>query len=497
MPTTAPAPPADFQPSSQQRDIFSWFGGGRGNLVVRARAGTGKTTSIIRAIDYAPERKILLAAFNKKIAQELGTRIRNPRAEAKTLHALGFGYLRQARGNFEINEGRGFDIALEVAGNQAPTDVVRAVRDIAAIGKNAAPRASVADLARLAVAYDLALDTEWAKDGWDTKRLAELAAEAMEIATEDDGEIDFDDMIYIPVRCQQVRPRYDLVVVDEAQDMCATQLELALGACLQGGRVVVVGDDKQAIYGFRGADSSSIDRLKTELKAAELPLTITYRCPRLIVEEVHRLVPDFTAAPGAPEGAISDIFGDALYAAARPGDFVLSRKNAPLARVCIRFLMQGVRCSITGRDIGKGLIALVKQIRGRAHMSVVDFLGRLESWREKQTERARQLEKKAAVAKIGWITDQADTLITIAADCSSVDALERKIGVLFTETGDAMDRIVCSSVHKAKGLERERVFGLVDTLYLGGQREDVEEQNIEYVMLTRAQREFVRVLGIS
>src|SRR4051812_38185721 len=81
--------------SSQQQDIFTEFKDGRSNLVIRARAGTGKTTTIIEAISYAPEEKILLAAFNKKIAEELKDKLKNPKAEAKTLHSLGFGFVRR------------------------------------------------------------------------------------------------------------------------------------------------------------------------------------------------------------------------------------------------------------------------------------------------------------------------------------------------------------------------------------------------------------------
>jgi hypothetical protein len=79
--------------SGQQTAIFDWFENGEGNLVVRARAGTGKTTTILEAITYAPEQTILLAAFNKKIAEELKSKLKNPRAEAKTLHSLGFGFV--------------------------------------------------------------------------------------------------------------------------------------------------------------------------------------------------------------------------------------------------------------------------------------------------------------------------------------------------------------------------------------------------------------------
>jgi superfamily I DNA/RNA helicase len=86
--------------SAQQEAIFGWFenslvppGTFSQNLVVRARAGTGKTTTILEAILHAPEAKILLCAFNKRIAEELTARLSatGSNAVAKTLHSVGFG----------------------------------------------------------------------------------------------------------------------------------------------------------------------------------------------------------------------------------------------------------------------------------------------------------------------------------------------------------------------------------------------------------------------
>jgi superfamily I DNA/RNA helicase len=131
--------------------------------------------------------------------------------------------------------------------------------------------------------------------------------------------IDFTDMIFLPVANNWIRPQYDMVVVDEAQDMNTCQLAIAQG--LARNRVVVVGDDRQAIYGFRGADSGSLDRLKDELKATELGLTTTYRCGRGIVAlaqtwcQITRLTPAIRPAQwwdfrrlSSLRGRIDDLF---------------------------------------------------------------------------------------------------------------------------------------------------------------------------------------------
>ena len=92
----AKAAPSDCVWSAQQNAIFRWFKEGEGNLVVEARAGTGKTTTIIEAVKSAPEKTILLAAFNKRIKEELESRITSsPHIEAKTLHAIGFMLVRE------------------------------------------------------------------------------------------------------------------------------------------------------------------------------------------------------------------------------------------------------------------------------------------------------------------------------------------------------------------------------------------------------------------
>ena len=56
--------------AEQQQAIFNWFecpaeyDTGYDNLIVRARAGTGKTTTILEGVERSPEQRIVLCAFN-------------------------------------------------------------------------------------------------------------------------------------------------------------------------------------------------------------------------------------------------------------------------------------------------------------------------------------------------------------------------------------------------------------------------------------------------
>jgi superfamily I DNA/RNA helicase len=480
--------------SGQQKDIFTFFKEGQGNLVVRARAGTGKTTTIIEAITHAPEDKILLAAFNKKIATELKDKLKNPKAEAATLHSVGFKFVNRNR-KVKVDSERGDRMARRALPAGAPDTVITLVKKLAALGKNAMPFPDIDDMVDLAYAFDLDPD-EWLEEqDWTTQRIAQAAIQAMEHALADDGTIDFDDMIFVPIRNGWVRPTYSMVVIDEAQDMNAAQLILAMKVCKPKGRIVVVGDDRQAIYGFRGADSNSIDRLKGELIANEMGLTITYRCPKAVVGRINHLVPDYKAADSAPDGIVRDASFEQMIKEAGPGDFVLSRKNAPLTKVCLKFIREGRRAMIEGREIGSGLLNVVKKVRGK---SIPDFLEKLNKWEERQVERLKKAGKSGAEKKIEFINDQAETLRAIAETSKGIPEMETKIREMFQETaGGKLDYIVCSSVHRSKGLERDRVWGLVETLYPGGRRVAIEEQNIEYVMVTRAKKEFVAVTGIT
>lgn len=500
-PTVEPVVPPTRAWSGQQREIFDWFSDAKDHLVVRARAGSGKTTTIIEGLTGAPETRILVAAFNKRIQEELASRLTNPHAEAKTLHGVGYACVRRFWENVPIASGnkRAFALAEAVCGGQAPDPIKRLVATLVTKAREIAPHATeVGQLTEMAVTFECEPDEEWADAGWGLEYVEARTLEAMELAAAKkpgDG-IDFADMLYLPVRNHWLTKWYDLVVVDEAQDMTVTQLEIAQGVC--GGRIAVVGDDRQAIYAFRGADSSSLDRLKAELWATELGLTVTYRCGRVIAEAAKRLVPDLEASPTAPEGEIRTVPTiEAVIGMAVAGDFVLSRTNAPLAKVAMACIRAQKRVRIQGKDIGAGLKALVRKLMtGKAAQSIPAFLERLVVWEQREVERAFKMDRDDQAENI---RDKAETLRVLTDGVTGPRELEARLDTLFSDDGGA-GAIVCSSVHKAKGLEASRVFVLRPTLYPKPRKGQVqtparlrEEENIEYVAITRAQQTLVWV----
>lgn len=514
----------DFIPSPQQESIFDWFAHGDGNLIVRARAGTGKTTTILRGIQYAPEDNILVCAFNKRIQEELASRLECDKARAQTLNSVGYRTLLRAglspawtRMPDQSNGLKPWDrenwLATQVTGGM-PYGAKRLVAKLVTKAREIHPLVHTYDKPQ-ATLCGLAADFDILPDPGSFLPLPEIAnatLRAMDIAAErepTESGIDFADQLYLPLRKQLLRPEYDLVVVDEAQDMTAAQLLMARAVCHPYGRFVIVGDDRQAIYGFRGADSNSLDRLKKELDAEELPLSKTYRCPKRVVALVQTMVPDMQVDPSAPEGVVDTIARlDDIVATAEPGDFVLSRKNAPIARVAMALLRAQKRAKIQGRDIGLGLKALIRDLaKGDAANSLPAFHKRLSTWEDKQCDRLVAMKRED---RCDAIRDQANTLRALSTDATGVPALTARIDYLFTDNGTGS--VVCSTVHKAKGLEANRVFVLKSTFFLpvscecghrhplspckrcpckahvpnlGKQR---EEQNLYYVAVTRAKK---------
>jgi len=250
------------------------------------------------------------------------------------------------------------------------------------------------------------------------------------------------------------------------------------------GRVFAFGDDRQNIYGFRGADVSSSEKFCRDLGATVLPLPVTYRNPRLVVELAKHIVPDFEAAPGAPDGVLDTVTEREFLEAVREGDAVISRSNAALSKYCMLLLGAGRRARIIGRDLGTKLTGLLARARSEKVPEMLEELGRFV---ESEAERLLAARKDDLAEEL---VDNLEALRAISEGVTSMSALTVKVETLFSDERDATDGVIAfMTVHKAKGREFDRVWMFESTFRLNS----IEGENLYYVAITRAKKELILV----
>ncbi|MDD5510717.1 MAG: ATP-dependent helicase [Dehalococcoidales bacterium] len=470
--------------STQQQAVVEAVARNDCDVRVTARAGCGKTTTILHACGPAKGR-VGFIAFNKAIVKDLATKA-PPHVRVQTLHSLGAACLSSALGYRPDLDPDKVYLLAKAHLNEKEKDLISPIIKLVGLIKN--NLADPSDEVMIELCYVFGIDIPD-----DSERLYDVVREVLTDCIPVPGRtctIDFDDMIWLPVVMNLDRyPQYDWLFVDESQDLNACQMEL-VQRCARHGHVCFVGDPAQAIYAFRGADSTAMDTMEAHLtstgrKVLELPLNKTYRCPKKIVALAKRIVPDFEALPQAPEGLVKEISGRDFKAS--PGDMVLCRTNAPLVSIAYVFIRAGTPVKIQGRDIGSGLIALINKLKP---LSIDDLLDKVSSYRERELKKIevqyRDKPSRRMTAE-GVINDKVDTIKELACEHSTVEELITSIHSIFSDIRDTAGVVLLSTIHKAKGLEARRVVWLI--LPKGFQGE--QERNLEYVAMTRAKEELV------
>jgi len=485
--------------TDEQVNVLNWFAGqyGPGNLAIDAVAGSGKTFTVTHGISVAPEQEILYLVFNKKNQREADRKITDSRVTVQTLNACG------ARCVSQVWRGTQWDDTVEAdrierVHPDIHSDALSSVQQLVAFAKNTficVP--TVEQLIALADQRDIfcSVQDPDGNEEYPVAKLADIAQRAMKAATVRDGanRASFNDQVWLPVVMGWVRPSYDLVVVDETQDMNAPQLAMVQKLVRKGGRTCIVGDPFQAIYGFRGAVQDGMGLMIRALSARTLPLTISQRCSKAVGRVATGIVPHFRTADAAVEGAVLATDQVQLLNIVKIGDAILSRVNAPLMSTCLQLLKKGIPARIEGRDVGKALLAIVNKLNAK---SVPDFMKRLARWEDKQTSRLKNT--KNPETKLAAVRDTRETLEAVAEGCANVSEITSRILSLFQNSDDkgVKPAVVLSSVHKAKGLEWDNTYLLSWTFNKRKPKnaaEAQEEANIYYVAATRARHTMTSV----
>lgn len=498
-----------FVPSNYQQAFFNWITDKRGSCVLIAVAGSGKTKSIERALPLIPERfHVQLFAFNTTIGTELGERIELLKEEFKrpfanvragTFHKVGFAAVCRCLGNgikpnTDSNKLR--KLCREWLGEAENELYGTFICKLVGLAKGEGIGAIAPDTEErwwdMVHHHDLFLESEDASEETAVQLARQLLQRSNAAAKA--GSIDFDDMLYLPLLWRLRLWQNDWVFVDEAQDTNPVRRAIAKLALTPGGRLVAVGDPRQAIYGFTGASHDAIDLIKREFNAIELPLTISYRCSKAVVRHAQELVPYMEAHADNMEGKVADIDWNAALKLFGTHDAIICRNTAPLLEVAYSLVARSIGCTVLGREIGAGLVDLVKRMKAKGLEHLEE---KLEAYRDREVAKcmARGEEQKAEA-----VTDRVSCVFTVInhlpETTRTVPALIGKIEGLFSDSNGVLT--LCTG-HKSKGKEYKRVFvlrpELMPSKWARQDHQRQQEENLMYVVRTRAMEELYYLCG--
>lgn len=509
-------------PSPQQQLILDEVQHGSGSIVVKARAGSGKTTLLQMIAEVTPPTELVVAiAFNKQNAVTFTERfpkhVQSSTFHSRSLNALSRSLPRRPK----IDGQKVFNLLKDNLSNRDMDQYFKYVLRLVGYAKNAGVGTNLmsdepSSWFSLIDHFSLVLDSNGTEE-----EAVEIASDILRKSNERLDVIDFDDMLYLAVLRKVTFDKANKLLLDEAQDTNAVQrqlvhwmlaparfehdygsdgfcrschnvhqtdMNLPQGCKTIGGRLIAVGDERQSIYGFRGADSDALELIEQEFSCKVLPLSVSYRCAQSIVLEAQKTEPDIQPHPTAPVGSVEKLLSYDLDTF-DSDDCILCRVTAPLVTLAFGFIKRNVGVRILGKEIGIGLVTLVKKLLG-AETDLDNFEFKLRRWSDREISKALARGHESAAAAI---EDKRDCLMVfveqLAEDELTKSALCNRIESLFSDNNKGL--LTLCSVHKAKGLEWDRVFILDKEKYMPSKWANQEwqmkqEHNLVYVAVTRA-----------
>lgn len=483
--TNAPAPGSLYKPvsvpSEEQEKIFDAVLNSDENLMIEAFAGCGKTTTCVEAMYRSLARNPKLSPsyiIYAKRNQEEAIAKCPPTVVCKTAHAFGLNAIAKTYGKVFVDKYKNDKIASALVGDKDEDTELRYMLGKAMdLGKDY--------LATTSEEIDFIIDKHGLERGeMDPAQFANKVLEGMELSAQQTNSVSFSDMVWLPLKLNLRVPTFPVVYADEWQDLNRARFELVFRSLGDKGRLIAVGDGFQSIFGFSGADRHALSKAVERSNAKKLPLHKTFRCAKAIVRLAQSYVPDYQAADTNPEGLVDTVSEQTMINTngygVGAGDFILSRTNAPLMKYAMRFLKEGRRCNIQGKDLGGNLLSMIRRSRAK---DVVSFQHWLEDWAKAEIER---LEAK----KRGYehVVDKKECFDALCEGRQSLDEVKQHIQQLFDDKDDDESLIMLSTIHKAKGLERKRVWLLEKSFVMRPKTDEEKEQerNVRYVAITRA-----------
>ena len=276
----------------------------RGPLLVLAGAGSGKTRVLTARIarliaeKICKPEQILAVTFTNKAAREMKERIAalvtKKAAEAMTVstfHSLGARILRQ--------DGKLLGLAahFSIMGDYDRLSSIRAI--MRTCGKSMQEESHERFATLISLAKNAGINpADYAANDENLRKAAKVYRQYASAALKRQC-VDFDDLLLLPLRLferfpevlEKYRRIFTFISIDEFQDTNAVQMRLAALLAAPRNNLMVVGDDDQSIYSWRGAVVDNILDFSSKFKGCTtVILDKNYRSTRQILDGAHAVV---------------------------------------------------------------------------------------------------------------------------------------------------------------------------------------------------------------
>ena len=543
-----------LSPTEAQLKIYDFVKNGIGNGIIDAVAGAGKTTTLMGCVSHIPNiNDVIYCAFNTSIRKELQKKFKdsNQNVKVSTIHALGFQMLRATKSfrlddykyNQIIKEPQFFDTLIPdidkilgyhshptVAelrqleersdildwsekndlneGQQYVGKIIRRLLDINQKYRCTLEEDDVKCYDAMIRHFGIIPYYEQGMSTYNDEVKAyfrlhqKLIKEGNSMAISH-GIIDFTDQIYLPfIMNLTAQKKYGFVFVDECQDLSKAQVKVVEKYLREDGRLLAVGDPYQAIYGFAGADCNSFQRVTDSFNCTILGLTDCFRCPRNVILLAQSLRSDIKGFKDYP-GKIFKIPNREVLINIKEGDLVICRTRLPLRALALKLINKDFKVKIHPDELQEFMGDYKKNFTPQELRKVLNddiieqFFEHAKVRNQKRITHENQ-NADAIIRKI-LIKEEVDTMVTTLDflkkkyfdwHLNTLDNILKRLKLMLSNPSD--DAIRISTIHRAKGLENNRVF-ILEYDKLPPTREleweNIQERNLHYVAVTRPKEE--------
>ncbi len=448
------------------------------SLIVDAKAGTGKTTTlewnemgvpkgmkpseqqqaIFDALKMTPAEKrkatTRFSCFNVTIKNELQDRL--PNSECVTNNALGHRLVgKRIKGYLKVDARKYEYLAKDLIGdpwkNKELFPIIKTATNLADMARvtltghedGGTWHVTPNQLVEMSVQYSMPIESV---DG--IQYVEPLIQLGINAALK--GKLDFNDQVFLPAVWGLSPDKVTRGYIDEAQDLNNAQRQLLLKSAEQ---LVIVGDPNQSIYLFAGAAPDSMSVMQQALNCPVLPLSITRRCPKSHVEYARKFLPRdamFSAHEGNIDGSIirrkidMEVFSNIVNN--NIDNLFISRTNAPLVKNCFACYRNNIPATIRGRDFAAQAKGKLRKLKAKTNVEAIEEL---------TIAIDKKIEILTAQGKGDLVEaahDELAVFMIFLSETSSIDEACARIDSMFSD--DALAKgVKFTTAHKAKGLE--------------------------------------------